>query len=206
MSEEDNYPEDDETLPVESELDSLKQRATQMGVQFGRNIGIDTLRARVAAAAKGEETPKEDTAVFQEPIPDTVVTTLPAAPVQETVAQKRMRLKQEANLLIRVRIACMNPNRRDHDGEIFTAGNGVVGTFRRMVPFNVDWHVPGIILNMIEDRQCQVFTTVTGPKGQKSRIGKLVKEFSVDRLDALTSDELKDLAQRQAMASGTAAP
>jgi hypothetical protein len=205
MSEEDTYPEDDEMLPIESELDSLKQRATQMGVPFSPNIGVDTLRERVAAAVKGEEAPKEASAVFQEPIPATPVTDLPVPFVQETDAQRRMRLKREANTLVRVRVACMNPNRRDHDGEIFTAGNGVVGTFRRMVPFNVDWHVPGIILNMIEDRQCQVFSTVTGPKGQKSRIGKLVKEFSVDRLDPLTTAELKDLAQRQAMASGTAA-
>ena len=199
MSEEDTHTEDDEMLPIESELDILKQRARQMGVQFGANIGVDNLRERVAAAAQGEEPP----AVFAEPIPDTPVTELPSAPVQETDGQRRQRLKLEANQLWRVRIACMNPNRRDHDGEIFTAGNGVVGTFRRMVPFNVDWHVPGIILNMIEDRQCQVFTTVTGPKGQKSRIGKLVKEFSVERLDALTTNELQDLAQRQAMASGT---
>tara|TARA_B110000285_G_scaffold202411_1_gene237728 strand:+ start:5883 stop:6488 length:606 start_codon:yes stop_codon:yes gene_type:complete len=201
MSEEDNYPENDEMLPIESELDVLKQRARQMGVQFSSNIGVDTLRDRVAAASEGTEA----ATVFQEPIPLTPVTALPDFPVQETEGQRRQRLKLQANQLWRVRIACMNPNRRDHDGEIFTAGNGVVGTFRRMVPFNEDWHVPGIILNMIEDRQCQIFTNVTGPKGQKSRVGKLVKEFSVDRLDALTEEEIKDLAQRQAMASGTPA-
>lgn len=205
MSEEDTYPEDDDMLPIESELDVLKQRATQMGIKFSPNIGVDTLRAKITALSKGEKVPEETAAVFQEPIPVTPVTALPNAPVQETEAQRRMRLKLEANQLIRVRIACMNPNRRDHDGEIFTTGNGIVGTFKNMVPFNTDWHVPGIILNMIEDRQCQVFTTVTGPKGQKSRVGKLVKEFSVDRLDALTAEELKDLAQRQAMANGTSA-
>ena len=64
------------------------------------------------------------TCLFAEPIPDTPVTELPSAPVQETDGQRRQRLKLEANQLWRVRIACMNPNRRDHDGEIFTAGNG----------------------------------------------------------------------------------
>ena len=200
MSEEDNV------LDVnEDELESLKTRATQMGITFNPQIGLDKLRERVNAAAKGEPVKEEAPEVFQESVPVTPVAALPVAPVQETDAQRRVRLKNEANLLVRVRIACMNPNRREHDGEIFTTGNGVVGTFRKMVPFDVIWHVPAIILKMIEDRQCQVFSTVTGPNGQKSRKGKLVKEFAVEYLPSLTAAELKDLAQRQAMASGTAA-
>ncbi len=203
MSEEDNIPE-----VQEDELESLRTRATQMGIQFNPQIGLEKLRERVNAAAKGEPVVAEATEApetFQEPVPATPVTPLPVKQVQETDAQRRLRLKKEANLLVRVRIACMNPNRREHDGEIFTAGNSVVGTFRKMVPFDAIWHVPAIILKMIEDRQCQVFTTVTGPKGQKSRRGKLVKEFAVEYLDPLTGPELKDLAQRQAMAAGTAA-
>ena len=52
-------------------------------------------------------------------------------------------------------------------------------------------------------RQCQVFYTKKDSKGNKSRVGKLIKEFSVEVLPPLTERELKDLAQRQAMANGT---
>ena len=48
-------------------------------------------------------------------------------------------------------------------------------------------------------RQCQVFTTVRDRRGNASRKGKLIKEFSIEVLDPLTEDELKELAQRQAM-------
>jgi hypothetical protein len=186
-------PEEIDDLAVsEDELTALKQRATAMGVTFHPNIGLDTLRERVSNAL----TAKND--------PDEAGKTASVTPITESLSQKRNRLKQEANRLVLVRITCMNPNRSEADGEIFTAGNSLVGSFRNMVPFNVPWHVPQIILNVINARKCQVFTTVKRG-GQEVREGKLVKEFAVEVLPPLTHEELVKLAQRQAMANGTAA-
>ena len=96
----------------------------------------------------------------------------------------------------------MNPNKKEWEGEIITAGNAGVGTFKKYIPFNADegWHVPNIIYQVLKGRECQVFSTVTGPRGNKFRKGKLIKEFAIEVLPPLTEDELKDLAQRQAMA------
>ena len=58
---------------------------------------------------------------------------------------------------------------------------------------------------MIEGRKAQVFFTHTDHRGNKSRRGRLVKEFSVSYLDPLSVGEIHDLAQRQAMANGTQA-
>jgi hypothetical protein len=97
----------------------------------------------------------------------------------------------------------MNPAKKEWEGEIFSVGNAVVGSFTKYVPFNAEegWHVPHMIYQMICDRQCQVFYTVSDSRGNKTRRGKLIKEFSVEVMPQLTAEELHDLAQRQAMSN-----
>jgi hypothetical protein len=186
---------------TESRLDALKRKADMMGITYHPNIGEDKLKERIDAHLEG----KAD--VMSEMVPDRPYNsedgnTPIVTPRKETEGEKRVRLKKAANELVRVRITCMNPNRREHEGEIFTGGNTFIGTYRKYIPFDVEWHVPRVLLNIIEDRKCQVFHTVTDSRGNKGRKGKLVKEFSVEYLDPLTPEELRALAQRQLMAQG----
>ena len=73
---------------------------------------------------------------------------------------------------------------------------------KKYVPFNADdgWHVPNIIYETMKERQCQVFTSSKTKNGVTMRQGKLIKEFAIEVLPPLTEEELKDLAQRQALA------
>lgn len=191
----DQVSDNADDLPVISELDSLKAKANKMGVKFHPSISVDKLREKVVAAINGEpEVPDA---------PDAPAAVLEDAPVaEESPVARKLRKKREASELVRIRVTCMNPNKRDWDGEIFTAANSVVGTFKKYVPFNADegWHVPRIIYNMIIQRMCQVFVTKKGPRGVSTKEGKMIREFNVEILPALTSDEIHDLAQRQAMA------
>ena len=181
----DNQNED--VLEMPDELTSLKQRADLLGLSYHPSIGLEKLRDKVNAALSAQEETKPEE-VAQDP-------------VTETLDQKRRRLRDEAAKLVRIRVTCMNPNKKEWEGEIITAGNAGVGTFKKYVPFNADegWHVPNIIYQVLKDRECQVFSTVTGPRGNKFRKGKLIKEFAIEVLPPLTEEELKDLAQRQAM-------
>ena len=122
----------------------------------------------------------------------------------QKLVQERIKLRKQANALVRIRVTCMNPAKVEWDGEVFTTGNMAVGTLSKFVPFNNDegWHVPQMILQMIQDRQCQIFTSVRDARGNVSRKGKLIKEFAVEIMDPLTPEELKDLAQRQALGGG----
>jgi hypothetical protein len=188
-------------LPVISELDSLKAKADKMGVKYHPSISADKLREKITAKLNGTpevpDAPAEDAAAA----PAAVVQA--EAPAVETENQRKLRKKREASELVRIRVTCMNPNKKDWDGEIFTAANSTVGTFKKYVPFNADegWHVPRIIYNMIVQRQCQVFVTKKrGPNGISSKEGKMIREFAVEVLPMLTEEELHDLAQRQAMA------
>jgi len=190
----DQVSDNADDLPVISELDSLKAKANKMGVKFHPSISVDKLREKVVAAINGEPEAPE--------VPDAPAAPAEDAPVVESVNARKLRKRREASELVRIRVTCMNPNKRDWDGEIFTAANASVGTFKKYVPFNADegWHVPRIIYNMLIQRMCQVFVTKKGPRGVSTKEGKMIREFNVEVLPALTEDEIHDLAQRQAMA------
>lgn len=181
---------DIQVTPAE-ELAALKQRADMMGVTYHPNIGLEKLRDKVNSVLND----KPEDEAEDKPAAAAVVAGV------ETDGQKRARLKREASRLIRIRVTCMNPAKAEWQGEIFSVGNSVVGSFTKFVPFNADdgWHVPEIIYKAMAERQCQVFYTVPDARGNKVRKGKLIKEFAIEKLDPLTKEELQELAQRQAM-------
>ena len=176
---------DTDEILTQDELTTLKARADMLGVTYHPSIGLEKLREKVNAAING-------TAAEPAPV---------AAPAVETENQRRTRLKRDAMELVRIRVMCMNPAKAEWEGEIFTVGNSSIGSVTKFVPFNADdgWHVPRILLTQLQERQCQVFTTVTDARGNKIRKGKLIKEFAIELLPPLTPEELRDLAQRQAI-------
>ena len=170
--------QNDESLIVD-ELAALKARADMLGISYHPSIGVDKLREKVD---------DESAAVVEE--------------AKETEAAKRLRLRNEAARLVRIRLVCMNPNKKEWDGEIITAGNAGVGTYKKYIPFNAEegWHVPNIIYQQLLHRECQIFVTVRDSRGNKTRVGKMIREFAIEVLPQLTQEELDDLAHRQAMA------
>lgn len=176
-----------EDIQMPDELTALKARADLLGISYHPSIGLEKLRDKVNAAVTSDEPPVEAEAVEAQ---------------VETEGAKRLRLRNEAAKLVRIRLTCMNPNKKEWDGEIITAGNAGVGTFKKFIPFNADdgWHVPNIIYKQLLQRECQIFVTTRDERGNKSRTGKLIKEFAIEVLPDLTEKELAELARRQAMA------
>ena len=174
-------------LEMPDELTALKARADMLGLKYHPSVGVDKLREKINAAMADDK-----------PVEAEVAT--PVA--EETVGERRFRKRKEATELVRIRVSCMNPAKKEWDGEIITAGNSLVGTFSKFIPFTDaedGWHVPRIIYNQLVQRQCQVFTTTRDGRGNSSRKGKLIKEFAIEVLPNLTVPELAELAQRQAM-------
>lgn len=187
--------ENQETEVTQDELTTLKQRADQMGLSYHPSIGVAKLRDKIndaLAGDKGEGSEEGQTEGAEE------------ATEGESLKARRKRKREDALQLARIRVTCMNPQKKEWEGEIFTVSNNLVGTQKKFVPFNADdgWHVPRIILNQLKNRECQVFHTVKDERGNKMRQGKLIKEFAIEELPPLTEKELQDLAQRQAMARG----
>lgn len=190
MSDENNNTNEntsDDAIVLPDELTVLKARADQLGLKYHHASGITKIKKLIDDKLNG---PTIQPKVVN--IADRV----------ESTATRNGRLRKEANKLVRIRVSCMNPNKKEHEGEIFTVGNSIVGTIKKYVPFNNEegWHVPQMIYQMMLERQCQIFFTVKAPNGQKVRKGKLIKEFAIEILPALTQVELKELGDRQAIA------
>jgi len=194
----------DNTEVTQDLLATLKQRADRMGISYHPSIGVEKLREKINAALGSDGPAAQESAGSSDAsaVAPAPAVASPAPVVEETLAQKRKRLKMEATALIRIRLTCMNPAKKEWDGEIITVGNSLVGTVKKYIPFNAEegWHVPKIMLEQLQARQCQVFHTLKTKNGVSIRKGKLIKEFAIEILPPLTQDELHDLAQRQAMA------
>ena len=186
--------QDEAALLAATELENLKSRAEKLGVKFHPSISAEKLREKIKAAqTEGEGSVGEQSEGKSA-----------AGTKEESPAAKKLRMKREALKLVRVRITCMNPAKKEWEGEIITVANNAVGTVKRYVPFNTEdgWHVEHILLEQLRERQCQIFVTEKDSRGNKVRKGKLIREFAIEVLDPLTEEELRELAQRQAMAKG----
>lgn len=199
MSEVTNETTQDETP---DELTLLKDRATMLGIKYHPSIGLDKLKAKVAAKMSGDTV--EETDEPTEEIPT-------AAPSKNVVKLKlkneekharNQRLKRNAEKLVRVRITCMNPNKKDWSGEIITVSNRAIGTIKKFVQFDAEdgYHIPNAIYLQLIDRKCQVFVTGRDGRGNKVRKSKMIKEYGIEVMDQLTPEEIEDLAKRQALA------
>lgn len=189
----------------QDELSTLKARAAQLGISHNANIGVAKLKAKIDTVLN--ETVPEEEAEEEIEQEDEVAEAKPKV-VKLTPAQARAEKiqarKKEASKLIRVQVTCMNPNKKDWEGEIISAGSARVGTFTKFVPFNATdgWHLPKILVDMLKAKQ--FISRSTEKQGNREvNITKLMPEYAINFLPPLTPAELKALAQRQAMAKGS---
>lgn len=180
-----------------SELQVLKMRADQLGVPYSNNIGVETLRQRVADAMEGK---KPEQAKSTNPLGEDV-------PEVETPMQLRARLMAEQLKLVRLRITNMDPKKKDLPGEILTVANEYIGTVRKYIPYGEQtdngYHVPYCLYTLLESRRFQ-HIRVTKKNGREHVETSWAKEFSLEILPPLTADELAKLAASQAAAGGLA--
>lgn len=163
--------------PVQYELEVLKERATQLGISFHPAIGLEKLKEKVNAVLEADEPEAE----AGEPTP----------------FQKAAKLK-------RIRVTCMNPKKRMLKGDIFTCGNRVAGSFKKYVPFDVPWHVPEIMYNMIKNKKTIIHVTEKHERGIPVVRLKEINAYAVEVLPDLTQEELDEVVRRNALAEGKA--
>jgi len=185
-----------ETTTTPTELEILKQRADQMGITYHPSIGVDALRDKVNAKLNGTPEPTQNITVNinSEFVPS-------AAALKMAEDQRINYIRKNALRLVRVRISCMNPNKKEWDNELFSVQNDILAA-KRVVPFNVDWHVEQCILDMIQDRVCTAYKERKDQYGRKHTDPYQIKEYAVTILPPLTEEELDDLRQQQAMRGG----
>jgi hypothetical protein len=174
----------------------VRDRADELGIKYHHNASDETIEKLIDSHQETED-PVEGLLPLNE-----------CQPLDEKQYKrkypKQAADRKKAGRLIRCRIQCMNPAKKDWPGEIFSVGSAKLGTFKKFVPFNSPepYHIPKIIYDMLVEKKCTVFYTETDQRGNKTRKGRLVNEFAIEVLEPLTKQELDELARRQALAGG----
>lgn len=207
----------DSTEQKPDELVMLKQRARMIGIPFSNNIGVEALRAKIEAKMTGGPDPDSKTDSLDNEGNPTVQTQNtqqnppalqdPASPAPK-VETLRQKLVRENMKLVRLRIVCLDPKKKDLPGEIITVANEHLGTVRKYVPFGEvtedGYHVPHCIYKYLKARK---FLNIRTYKDRKNNNQIRVEqnwapEFALEVLPPLTKDELGRLAAAQAAAGG----
>ena len=110
--------------------------------------------------------------------------------------EQKAKALEDANKLVRVRITCNNPNKTNYTSEIFCVRNDKVAEIKKAVPFGVAWHVPRMLLNMIEEKQFQKFEKKR-VNGNQITTTKLMPEYTIEYLPPLTEEEFEAIRQKQ---------
>ena len=213
--------------------EQLLAAAEKLGLTIDGRLGVDKIREEVAAelevrkeaearaTANAARIAAEEAAAAAAPKDDEIKS--PVEPTQmpsladalaaenkpedlsgESEGQRKNRLRREATALVRVRVSSMNPQKKNVKGELLCVSNRNIGTIQRYIPFNRDWHIEKVLYDALLAKEFMVFDREkTGRAGIEVVTPRCIPEFNIQVLPPLTKGELKDLAQRQAMANGT---
>ena len=198
MSNETQFQEgmgDEQEGQMPTRLQALKQKATLMGITFSNNIGEDALAKKIEEKLAGNA-PVAQTSELN-PLDGDVAGSKPKAKM--TLRQRQI---AEQMALIRVRITCMNPQKKDLQGEIYTVANEFIGNVRKFIPYGEasegGYHIPKCLLTMLQEKKFLQITTVRDKRTGTTRpVTKEVREFAIEILPPLTQEELRELATAQ---------
>ena len=167
----------------EQAIASLKKQADRMGVVYKDNVSVATLQKAIQAKIEENEDVGKGT------IDGVAVTAKQSeAEILESAYDKAMKLH-------RVIITPLESSKATNlESEMFCAGNALVGTVKRTIPFGDPWHVEHILLNSIREKKYQQFTVRKNAKGIEVTSSRLVPAYAISELPPLTEEERNELA------------
>lgn len=204
------------------ELEAARNQADRLGVKWTKNQKAETIQKNIKTfqeeqAGEAGETKADKLDIgTQEYSEDTVFLDPETGLIDVSKLKQnrtkygrllyhpkvRMALQKEANKLVRVKITCMNPAKKEWKGEIFSVTNSIIGTVKKFIPYNTEaadaYHVPQVLLNAMEQREYQAFSTVR-VKGVDTKKPRQVKEFAIEKLPPLSQQEIDAIAKKQIM-------
>lgn len=162
-----------------TELDSLKQLAENKGIEFHPNIGLDKLKAKIAEH-------------------DEKFASKAAEPKMNPKMAQREEARKEAMKLVRVRIACMDPSKREWQGEWMSVGNSLLGFHTKYVLFDYEYHLSQFMIDNLKDKKFRMSKDVPDGKGGKVSKNFFPAAYNIEILEPLTKEQLANLAADQA--------
>lgn len=206
-------PDEADDLPKVDELTMLKDRARLMGITHSNNIGVEALRDKIAAKLSETSDEGDDEEEEEDTQPTSNVTgedPQKASLVLNPNPNKKLTLReyqlQEQLKLVRVRITCLDPKKKDLHGEILTVANEFIGTVRKFVPYGEytdnGYHIPYCLFEHLREREFLNVRTRKGKHGTTVVERGYVREFAIEVLPPLTQEDLAKLSASQMAAGG----
>jgi len=193
-------------------LQHIRAQADMLGVKYHHRAGIVKIQQLIddhLIAQNNSSIPEPDSeaSIRSEPkIPtvkgyDKLVVPMGAA---EYKKEAQREAKALVSALLRVRITCMDPHKKNWPGELISVGSAKLGTFKRYVPFDTEepWHIPKIIYDVLTERMCSVPVKKKDARGHKTTAYKQIKAYSITLEEPMTRLEIDELARQQALAGG----
>ena len=192
------------------ELNMLKQRARMMGITFSNNIGLDALKEKIRIHQEGGNQNDEDKTDELGDGVNIVPPALqdPSQPTRKKPLNLRQQIIQDNMRLVRLRITCLDPKKKDLPGEVLTVANKYLGTVRKFIPFGEvtenGYYVPYCLYKMLKARKFLNIRTFRDRRNQNQiRVEQQwVPEFALEILPNATPEELQKLAAAQSAAGG----
>ena len=163
------------TEQTQSERDILIQRATTLGLTFAKNISETKLRELI----------------------DAELSESVEAETEESLKRKEaQKLREEQAKLIRVQITPMNPAKSSLNCELFSFSNDVFSE-KRVIQFNVPWHVPQAMLDHIRSIEFRAYRDIKTPRGGVVQEAYSAPAYAVNVLPPITEEELEQIKKKQ---------
>lgn len=187
------------TLKITDELTALREQADELGIKYHHRAGEAKLKELINAYLADDSDLKVDDDVAASKKTEKIVP-MTQQEYRKSTDSDRKRL---AGRLVRCRITCMDPAKREWKGEIISVGSAKLGTFKKFIPFDGrEYHIPQIIYDVLKERKYSTFYTVRNHRGVEIRKSRLAPAFAIEVLPPLTPAEIKDLKKQQALAGG----
>lgn len=173
-----------------NERDYWKEQANIRGVSYPNNVPTQKLKELVQAKIAEQEAMKTGGTRGRNSL--------------EALAPEVLKNIDEATALVRFTIHTLDPSKQDWTGITVTAGNANFSPVRRTIPLNAPvWHAERILVELLKSMQYAHRKSERHPR-LKTHVDNLTKAkylpcFKIVELPPLTPEELKALAEQQAL-------
>lgn len=157
---------------------NLLEYCKNKGIIVDAKMSVDTIMQRITEFENNSKKLTE-TSVFT---------------VDDTI--KDDSLEAQARKLIRCKITCYNPDKNKIGGEIISVGNAVIPEQRKFIKYNTPYHISQLMYNVLKEKTFTRYKKID-TKDRKTSEPYQDREYSIEILPPLTSEEYEAIRQRQ---------
>ena len=196
-------------------IEDARKLATELGVKFSGNTGLETLKTKLIEVLNVmEATPTtinfggddEEIEVAKAPVKVKEPTVSDLLKMDATLEKnpnvRRQIIRAQALRMVRCKISNLDPNDSMLSGAIISVQNKYTGKVAKYVPFGEEsdngYHIPQIIYDFLKSQKFALRKEKKGGRfGVKTYTTSMVNKFAIEVLPPLTRKEIQDLAAHQ---------